>query len=251
MKLSWAPRIARSESSGEPFAQLHKGSLALLSEGRGACGIGGNVPAQGCLHGGLLRGREVGNGPLKELLEFVICEQVVCRAAEILEPLERELGAAARTAALVGARDGARLPYGEGESPAERGAAGLVAVRLLEELHHRSLRGIVRIGCVARDPSADRVDAGVERPEDGPEGRTVAIGNPREEAIELVRRDQGSVTPAAGSRGAITGAGGRCCEQHQGQRNRRKDQTEKRHGGVLLPSTEPGDREEGPQPAGA
>ena len=105
---------------------------------------------------------------------------------------------------------------------------------LLEELHHCSLRGIVRISSVTRDAGADGMDAGVERRKDGPEGCAVAIGNAREEAIELVGRQQGLVTAAAGSRGAATCVGGRCCEQHQGQRNRRKDQTEKRHGGLLL-----------------
>jgi hypothetical protein len=42
-------------------------------------------------------------------------------------------------------------------------------MRLLEELHHRSLRGIVRIGSVSRDAGADGVDAGVEHLEDEPE----------------------------------------------------------------------------------
>jgi hypothetical protein len=33
---------------------------------------------------------------------------------------------------------------------------------------------------------------------------------------------------------AIAGVGRGCCKQHQSQRNRRKDQTEERHGGLLL-----------------
>jgi hypothetical protein len=42
---------------------LRKGALTLFSEGRGACGVCGDVAAQGRLHRGLVGGREVGDGP--------------------------------------------------------------------------------------------------------------------------------------------------------------------------------------------
>ncbi len=121
------------------------------------------------MDGSLMAGREVGDRALEELLQLVVGEQLIGRTAEVLHPFEREFGAASRATALVGTRYGARLPDSERERPTERGAAGLVTMRLLEELHHRSLRGIVRIGSVSRDAGADGVDAGVEHLEDEPE----------------------------------------------------------------------------------
>ena len=156
------------------------------------------------MDGSLMGGREVGDRALEKLLQFVVGEQLIGRTAEVLDTFERELGAASRATALVGTRNGARLPDSERERPTEHGAAGLVPMRLLEELHHCSLRGIVRIGSVTRDAGADGMDAGIERRKDGPEGCAVAIGNAREEAIELVGRQQGLVTAAAGAGGTAT-----------------------------------------------
>lgn len=156
------------------------------------------------MDGSLMAGREFGDRALEEMLQLVVGEQLIGGTTEVFNTFEREFGAATRGTALVRTRNGACLPDSECERPTERGAAGLVTVGLLEELHHCSLRSIVSIGSVSSNAGADGVDAGVERPEDETEGRAVAIGNPREEAIELVRMQQGLVTTAAGSGGAAT-----------------------------------------------
>jgi hypothetical protein len=47
----------------------------------------------------------------------VVGEQLIGRTAEVLHTFERELGAASRAPALVGTRNGARLPDSECERP--------------------------------------------------------------------------------------------------------------------------------------
>lgn len=203
----------RGEPAAEPVSELANSALPLLAERSSACCICGDEAAEGSLHSGPPRWRQVCNGSVEELPELRICQQVVDTCRCIGEPPEIHLFGGACSAALAAASNRACLPDSERERPTERGAFGLVTMRLLEELHHRSLRGIVRIGSVSRDTGADSVDAGVERPEDGPEGRAVAISNPREEAIEIVGKKQRSVTAAAGSGGAATVAvvAGACC----------------------------------------